>query len=93
MNWVIVIHRVDDLEAWQRIFDEAAPLRRAAGEREYRVMCSQDDRNEVVHLARWSSLQEARAFFESPEVVAIRARAGVHPPRFLYLDELAAGEL
>ncbi len=66
MSWALVIHRVDDLPAWRRIFDEAAPLRHAAGEREYRVLCGSVDEREVVHLARWTSVEAARAFFESP---------------------------
>lgn len=93
MSWALVIHRVDDLPAWRQIFDEAAPLRHAAGEREYRVLCSSGDEREVVHLSRWTSVDAARTFFESPEVAQIRARAGVHPPQFLYLEEIAEGTL
>jgi heme-degrading monooxygenase HmoA len=93
VSWALVIHHVDDFDGWRRIFDEAEGLRRAAGEREYRVLCAANDRNDVVHLSRWTSIEAARNFFESPEVVAIRARAGVHPPQFLYLEQIASGLL
>ena len=34
---------------------------------------------------------DARAFFESPELVRIRDEAGVSRPQFLYLDEVESG--
>ena len=37
--------------------------------------------------------QQARAFFESPQLIESRERAGVEAPRFLYLHELEAGTL
>ena len=51
------------------------------------------DANRVVHFSRWRSLDAARRFFESPELVEIRAAAGVRAPEFIYLDELERGEL
>ena len=51
------------------------------------------DPNLVVHHSHWTSLAAAKAFFESPELVRIREDAGVKAPRFLYLEELEAGEL
>jgi hypothetical protein len=38
-------------------------------------------------------VQDARAFFESPRLVRIRAEAGVHAPEFIYLHEADAGTL
>ena len=47
----------------------------------------------LVHFSAWSSLERARAFFESEELVAIRKRAGVKSPEFLYLEEIERGVL
>jgi len=46
-----------------------------------------------VHFSEWSSLDEARRFFESPELVEIRKQAGVKAPDFLYLYEIERGLL
>jgi heme-degrading monooxygenase HmoA len=90
---VLILHDVADYPAWKAIFDGAAAIRRAAGEREYRVLVRDDDARSVVHFSRWTSLASARAFFESAELVEIRRKAGVHAPTFLYLEQVDAGIL
>jgi heme-degrading monooxygenase HmoA len=87
MTRVVVIHRVADVDRWRAAFDAAADLRAAGGELDFEVLHADDDPHLIVHLARWTTVAEARAFFESPEVVAIRKRAGAEPPTFLYLVE------
>jgi heme-degrading monooxygenase HmoA len=93
MSWVLIVHDVDDYPAWKAVFDDAAGLRAVAGEREYRVLCAEHRPEQVVHLSRWTSLDAARRFFESPELVELRARAGVRAPEFLYLEEQERGTL
>ena len=92
MPHVLIIHEVEDYAAWKAIFDNAAPIRKTAGEQNYQVLKYDNDPNRIVHFSRWSSLANARAFFESPELVKIRAEAGVRAPEFIYLEELASGE-
>ena len=92
MPHVLIIHEVEDYAAWKAIFDNAAPIRKTAGEQNYQVLKYDHDPNRIVHFSRWSSLANARAFFESPELVKIRAEAGVRAPEFIYLEELASGE-
>lgn len=93
MNYVLIIHQVKDFQAWKHIFDEAAGIRQQAGERSFRVLCDEDDPNRVIHFSQWSSLAAAKAFFESPELIEIRVRAGVEAPQFNYLHSLASGVL
>jgi len=91
--YVLIIHEVDAYDAWKEVFDAAAGLRRAAGELSYQLLReSSSDRN-LVHFSRWTSLDAARSFFESPELVEIRRAAGVHPPTFLYLDSVESAAL
>ena len=89
--YVLIIHEVADYDAWKRIFDEAANIRRDAGEIEYQLLACENDRARVVHFSRWSCLADGRAFFESPRLVEIRRQAGVRSPEFIYLDQLEAG--
>lgn len=93
MDHVLITHAVKDYEAWKQVFDRAAPLRKAAGEQSYFVLRHEDDANRIVHFSQWASLARARAFFESPELVAIRRQAGVEAPEFSYLRSLEVGVL
>lgn len=93
MPYVLIIHEVADYPAWKMVFDVAADMRRDAGERSYQVLKYQDDPNRIVHFSAWTSLDDARRFFESPELVRIRAEAGVRSPDFIYLEQLEAGVL
>lgn len=93
MPHVLIIHAVKDYAAWKKIFDEATGIRKQAGERSYKLLRYENDANRIVHFSAWSSLADARAFFESPELIAIRQRAGVEAPEFVYLTELERGVL
>lgn len=93
MQFVLIIHEVADYSAWKSVFDGAATLRRDAGELAYQVLAYDQDPNRIVHFSRWRSLDAARAFFESEELIRIRAEAGVRAPEFLYLDQIEAGVL
>jgi quinol monooxygenase YgiN len=93
MPHVLIIHEVADYPAWKTVFDNAAAIRKAAGERSYQVLKFQNDPNRIVHFSAWTSLADARRFFESPALVKIRAEAGVKSPDFIYLEQLEAGTL
>lgn len=93
MPYVLIIHEVADYAAWKQIFDGAADLRRDAGERSYQVLKYASDPNKIVHFSVWTSIADAQRFFESPQLVKIRAEAGVKSPEFIYLEQLEAGLL
>ena len=93
MPHVLIIHEVVDYAAWKKVFDSAAEIRRAAGERSYQVLKYESDPNKIVHFSEWTSIADARAFFESPKLVQIRAQAGVKAPEFIYLEQLESGTL
>lgn len=93
MPHVLIVHEVADYPAWKVVFDDAAEMRHAAGERSYQVLRDETDPNLVVHFSAWTTLAAARAFFESPQLIEIREQAGVKAPEFHYLVELEAGRL
>lgn len=80
MQHVLIIHEVAEYEAWKKVFDAAAGIRREAGERTYQVLKMQNEPNKIVHFSAWTSITDARAFFESPRLVEIRKQAGQTPP-------------
>jgi quinol monooxygenase YgiN len=93
MQHVLIIHEVESYPAWKAIFDQAVEIRKNAGEISYRLLRYDDDANAIVHFSEWSSLANARRFFESPELVEIRKNAGVKVPNFIYLQEIENGVL
>ncbi len=93
MQYVLIIHEVADYLAWKKVFDSAADIRKAAGERSYQVLHYEHEPNKIVHFSAWTSIADAKAFFESPRLVQIRKEAGVKAPDFSYLDQLEAGTL
>lgn len=93
MNYVLIIHEVIDYAAWKKIFNEAANLRKEAGEISYQVLNYQNDPQKIVHFSMWSSLEKAKRFFQSPALIKIRNEAGVKSPDFIYLEQLESGTL
>lgn len=93
MKYVLIIHEVEDYAAWKIIFDNAAQIRKEAGEISYQLLKSETDANNIVHFSRWRSLQNAKDFFESERLVEIRKQAGVKAPTFVYLEEIESGLL
>ncbi len=93
MKYVLIIHEVEDYQAWKKVFDNAADIRKEAGEISYQVLKYENDANKIVHFSVWTSHENAKSFFESPKLVLIRKEAGVKAPDFIYLDQLEAGIL
>jgi quinol monooxygenase YgiN len=91
VSYVLIIHEVEDYQKWKTIFDNSAPIRKAAGELSYQLLKYDTDANTIVHFSRWTLLSKARRFFESPELVELRAKAGVKAPNFIYLEEIEEG--
>lgn len=93
MQYVLILHEVEDYESWKTVFDRAADIRKAAGERSYQVLSHETNPNQVVHFSSWTSIESAKQFFESPELIQIRREAGVKAPEFIYLNQLESGTL
>lgn len=93
MQHVLIIHEVDAYPAWKAIFDQAADIRKQAGEISYQLLRYDNDANNIVHFSEWLSLENARRFFESEELIEIRKQAGVKAPDFIYLQEIECGVL
>lgn len=93
MKYVLIIHEVENYTAWKKIFDNASEIRKKAGEISYQVLKYEDEPNKIVHFSVWSSLEKAKDFFQSPNLIKIRADAGVKSPDFIYLEQLETGML
>ncbi len=56
-----------------------------------RMAVIRDEPNKIVHFSAWTSIADAKAFFESPRLVKIRQEAGVKAPEFIYLEQIESG--
>jgi len=88
MQYVLIIHEVEDYATWKTVFDNAAQIRKEAGEISYQLLKFENDADNIVHFSQWNSLQNAKHFFESERLIEIRKQAGVKAPKFIYLDEI-----
>jgi len=88
MQYVLIVHEVESYPAWKIIFDRASSIRKAAGEISYQLLQHDDEQNLIVHFSQWNSLKNAKSFFESRALQAIRREAGVKDPKFIYLNEI-----
>jgi heme-degrading monooxygenase HmoA len=92
-KYVLIIHEVESYPVWKTIFDQAEAMRKQAGEISYQLFRHDTDANQIIHLSIWDSLANARAFFESDELIDIRKAAGVKSPSFIYLEEIESNTL
>ena len=93
MPHVLIIHEVEAYPAWKTVFDEAMGIRKHAGELSYQLLRYNNDENHIVHFSDWTSLDNARRFFESSALIEIRKKAGVKAPQFIYLRQIESGAL
>ncbi|KQY88230.1 antibiotic biosynthesis monooxygenase [Pelomonas sp. Root1444] len=93
MDHVLIVHAVKDFPIWKQVLDEAAGIRKEAGEQSYHLLHDEFDRSRVAHFSRWTSLAQAKAFFEADRLVEIRRLAGVDAPEFNYLHNMEQGTL
>jgi len=89
----MIIHEVEDYTAWKIVFDNAAGIRKEAGEISFQVFKYDSMPNKIIHLSLWNDMEKAKQFFNSPKLVQIRKEAGVKAPDFIYLDLLDEGVL
>lgn len=86
MQYVLIVHEVEDYKSWKKVFDDAADMRKEAGDKAYQVLQYENNPHKIVHFSSWSSIDEAKQFFESSRLVKLRIEAGVKSPEFIYLE-------
>ena len=77
---MVVLHPVNDYEAWRKVYDEVGPIQKAGGVIEESVYRAKDDPNNVLVLHRFATVGEAEAFLQNPDLQAAMERGGVAGP-------------
>jgi heme-degrading monooxygenase HmoA len=92
MAYMVIRHKVKDYDAWKIGFDNAIGIRKAGGEKSFHIFHLVDDRNDVVAIFEWDSLDNARKFAGSAELREAMEKAGVaEEPKVNFLEEVAQG--
>lgn len=88
MATFLVRHTVDDYAKWKAEFDAHSATRKAAGSKEFTVLRSADNPNDIVIFFEWDSHGNARTFSNSEDLKQIMQKAGVQGiPDMVYLNE------
>ena len=88
--WIAVTHKVESFERWKPIFESTASMKRGFGWKQSWVFAIDGDRNNVLVLEEFGSMERARAFASSPELKAAMGKAGVlGPPEIRFLNTAA----
>jgi heme-degrading monooxygenase HmoA len=77
MATTFVQHHVADYDAWRTVYDSVADLQTSGGVTDKAVYRGSEDPNSVLVMHRFGSTDQARAFFENPELRAAMQSAGV----------------
>ena len=75
--YTIATHPVKDFEAWKAVFDGGLEMRQAAGELSAVVVRGGDDGTQVTVINTWTSLEDANAMLNNPDMKPMMESAGV----------------
>jgi quinol monooxygenase YgiN len=74
---VIARHEVKDFDAWNRVFQSVAAMRKEGGEKSAQVYRDVDDAHIIVGIFEWRDIETARTFFGKAELKVRMLEAGV----------------
>jgi heme-degrading monooxygenase HmoA len=94
MAQLLIKHKVKEYPAWKKVFDMFTDIRKAAGEKSYRILHPENDGNEILAFFEWDNLENARKFAGSSELKQAMGKAGViGQPEVYFLEEYANGKV
>ena len=77
MAATFVFHRVNDYDAWRKVYDSVASMQQQGGVTEQAVYRSESDPNSVLVFHRFGSISQAHDFMHSAELREALGKAGV----------------
>ncbi len=91
----LIRHRVDDFEAWKKVYDGFAPIQAEHGVHAHQVLRSIENPKDIIVSRTFESSEAAHAFFAMPELKEAMSEGGVdtNSVEISYFDEIEAGSL
>lgn len=92
MPWIHVRHSVEDFNKWKEVYDTSAGFKNQFGWKRYRVYAVGGNRNDLLVMEEFNTLEDAQRFVQSKEFKNALDLAGViGQPEILYLQGLEEG--
>jgi heme-degrading monooxygenase HmoA len=89
MQKVIMILKVKDYEEWKWVYENNTVDRKMHGSKEVQIYRNREDPNEIVLIAKWDNIDNAREFFESSDLKNRMQDAGIiGEATIYYVDEV-----
>ncbi|MFE5839965.1 hypothetical protein [Arthrobacter sp. NPDC056493] len=83
----LVLHRVDDYDAWRKVYDSVAGLQKDGGVTNESVYRMDGDPNNVLVIHHFDTVDTAKAFFANPDLKDAMQRGGVQgEPRIEFFE-------
>jgi uncharacterized protein (DUF1330 family) len=73
----VVLHRVEDYDAWRKVYDSVADVQKAGGVTAESVHRMAGDPHNVLVLHHFDTVETAQKFFQNPELRDAMKRGGV----------------
>jgi heme-degrading monooxygenase HmoA len=89
MASMVIQIKVNDFAEWKKVFDSSASLRTSNGELSHQIYHDPSDLNKMAIVYQWNSAANAQKFFQSPELKAAQAKAGVEGSPNIYFPKEA----
>ncbi len=77
MAWIHVRHRVEDYNRWKEVYDGLSELKLRYGWERYRVFQVAGDRNDLLVMDEFDTVEQARSFLDSKDFRNAMQLAGV----------------
>jgi len=75
--WLVVTHRVENYDHWKTVFDTTASTKRNYGWKQSNVLSIDGDKNNVMVMEEFGSMEKAKEFANSSELKTAMGKAGV----------------
>lgn len=92
MAWIHVRHQVEDYNKWKEVYDGTAELKRSLGWKRYRVFMVGGNRNDLIVMEEFESVEQAQSFVQSDDLRNAMHLAGVvGHPEVLFVQGIEEG--
>lgn len=91
--WMIVTHEVVDYQHWKPVHDRSASIKRNFGWKKCAVFAVDGNRNHVMVMEQFASLDRARAYADSTELRDEMAASGVSSNPEIHFVNNLTGEV